>query len=155
MLPKHQKGGYGIRPYDVGGYDIICASPFCHGYNSLPPGGRWQAQPDGRSPRLKRMLHSFGAGRRGVDLYGVGGHNIICASPYRYGSNPRLPCVKGAPLYAVRDCEKRLHSFVTGRRGRRPHGVYEYNIVCRRGGFYIRPFDVSGAYGMLPYGVRC
>ena len=32
-----------------------------------------------------------------------------------------------------------------------PYGVNEYDIVCRRGGFHIRLFGVSGAYRMLPY----
>ena len=28
-----------------------------------------------------------------------------------------------------------------GVEGAVPYGVYEYNIVCRRGGFHIRPLD--------------
>ena len=46
-------------------------------------------------------------------------------------------------------------TFISEREGRPlPYGFARYIsfIHSRRGGFHIRPFGVSGAYGMLPYG---
>jgi hypothetical protein len=48
-------------------------------------------------------------------------------------------------------------TFISKREGRPlPYGFARYIslIHSRRGGFHIRPFGVSGAYGMLPYGAK-
>ena len=72
-----------------------------------------------------------------------------------------IPSLNSAILYIVSlyfhykdpSLPLRMTAGWRGVEGAVPYGVYEYNIVCRRGGFHIRPFGVSGAYGMLPYGV--